>query len=197
MYIDFLTLLLINMAAGFALLAGFVWGYRADVLPAKHWVPAFTVIGAIAFIFGTVLTITWPLPGSFNIAFGEMSVLLGVTFLGAALAIGKEWSLLPLAGYAVFAGMAAMLIGIRILSLKMTQSPLLAGLGFLLSGSAGVLALPTLLWFSRNRLFRYAAVLVLAGTALIWALTGYLAYWDHLQSFQKWLPTLMRTPTGR
>ncbi|WP_193914976.1 hypothetical protein [Desmonostoc muscorum] len=34
------------------------------------------------------------------------------------------------------------------------------------------------------------AVLIIA--ALIWVLTGYLAYWNDLESFQKWVPAPMR-----
>jgi putative membrane protein len=27
---------------------------------------------------------------------------------------------------------------------------------------------------------------------VIWAFTGYLAYWEHLESFSKWVPLTMR-----
>lgn len=191
MYIDYLTLLLINMSAGFALLAGFVW-WLPTHSSSKHWVPAFSVVGAIALAFGAWTTVTWPLPGSFNIAFGEMSVFFGAILLGIALAISREWSPLPMLGYAFFAGLAAVLIGVRILHLGLTKSPAMAGIGFILSGMAGLLALPTMHWFAGNRVYRSVAVLVLAVIAIIWALTGYLAYWDHLQSFHGWMPPSMR-----
>jgi len=50
---------------------------------------------------------------------------------------------------------------------------------------------PTLYW-KANRTWRLIAVAVLIIAALIWALTGYLSYWNHLESFQKWVPAPMR-----
>ena len=178
---DYVTLMLINMTAGFVLLACYVcWGLGET--DQRRWAPGFLLTGFVALAMGLHMTFTWPLPGKlglYNVAFGETSVLLGVIFLAAAVATWKEWPLLTVTIYAMIAGLAAMLIGVRIIDQNLTARPIVSGIGFLLSGLAGVMALPTL-YLRHNKRFRVLAVLVLIVTALIWAYTGYHAYWAHL-----------------
>lgn len=189
MYIDYLTLMLINMAAGLALLACYVC-LDFDGGNSKRWVPGFAIVGFLALITGLHMTFTWPLPGAYNVAFGEMSVLLGVLFLAAALAFAKDWDLLSLAIYAFFAGLAAFVIGVRIIGLGMTLKPWFSGIGFILTGLAGVFALPALYLRSR-RSVRLLGTIVLATAAFIWAITGYTAYRGHLSKDSnpgQWVP---------
>jgi putative membrane protein len=116
----------------------------------------------------------------YNSAFGEMSVLLGVLWLGLALALAKKWELLPLAIFALFAGAAAALLGIRILDLGLTAKPPLSAAGFILCGICGIFS-PLVVWQNSNRGLRLIGTLVLFAASGIWALTGYLAYWMHMQ----------------
>jgi len=192
MFIDYVGLLLINMMIGYVLLAAYVYRGLDDPLN-KRWVPGFAMVGVIAFVFGGHMVMTWPIIGQYNDAFGEMSVLLGIIFLGAAFAIGKGWSLTMVAVYAFFAGLAAIDLGACIISMKMTLVPNLSGAGFILSGLGGVMAAPTLLWFRNNRPFRTLAALILLAAALIWAVTVYPEYWMHMKAFAKWLPLTMRS----
>ena len=46
--------------------------------------PVFGICGLVATIAGFAMTFTSPIPKPFSMAYGEMSVLLGVLFLGAA-----------------------------------------------------------------------------------------------------------------
>jgi putative membrane protein len=178
--IDYLTLLLINMVAGLVLLAAFVW-WGLDEPDKRRWAPGFTMVGTIATVFGAAITLTWPLkPVLFNTAFGEMSVLFGIAFLGAGFALALGWSLETVAGYAFFAGGVAMLVGLAILVHGLTKTPLLAAAGFAATGFAGVAALPYLLWLRRYPAARIVAVVVLLSAAGIWALTTAGAYWAHL-----------------
>jgi len=182
--------MLINMVAGLFILADYV--YRGlDSSHQKQWIPGFGIVGAIALTTGLHMNFTWPVPGSFNIAFGETSVLFGILFVAAAIALSVGWDLFTIAVYGFFAGLVAIVIGIRIINLNMTKQPLLSGIGFILTGLGGIFAAPTLYWKS-NRTWRLIGVAVLIVAALIWALTGYLAYWSHLESFQKWVPIPMR-----
>ena len=188
-FIDYVTLLLVNMTAGFVLLAGFV-ALGLGETDRRRWIPGFLIVGFVALAFGAHMTTTWPLPGPYNSAYGEMSVLLGVIFLGAALAIGMGWELTTVGVYAFLAGLAAMLLGVRFISLGLTLQPLLSGVGFVLSGLGGVFAAPTLLWFGKSLPFRYAAALLLLAAAGIWGLTAYGAYWDHMARFAEWAPAV-------
>ncbi|GEM_PF-1282284 len=61
--------------------------------------------------------------------------------LGAGGAIAKGWDLFPLCYYALFAGLAAILIGIRFIDLGLTRTPLLSGIGFILTGLCGAILL--------------------------------------------------------
>lgn len=177
MFIDYVTLMLINMAAGLVTLAWFLWS-DVDNPNTGKWAPAFAIPGVVGVICGFAMSFTWPLPKPYNIAFGESSVLLGVLFLAASWCIAKEWDLSPLGIYAFFAGLVAVLIGIRIIDLGLTQKPGLSGAGFILTGLGGVLA--GLILTYRNVLLRRVGSVVLTAAALIWAITGYLGYWYHL-----------------
>jgi len=136
---------------------------------------------------------TWPLTGSFNIAYGETTVLFGVLFLGASFALAFGWDLLTVAVYGFFAGLVAIVIGVRILNLGLTRQPLQTGIGFILTGLAGVLATPTL-FLKTNRVWRLLGAIVLIAAAFIFAFTGYMAYWSHLGNYSNWKPLPMRTP---
>lgn len=182
--------MLINMVAGLFLLAYYVYQGLDDTCQ-KRWIPGFGITGGIALVTGLHMIWTWPVIGSFNIAFGETTVLFGFLFIGAAVALAQGWDLLTIAIYAFFAGIAAIVVGLRIINLGLTRQPLLSGIGFILTGLGGVFAAPTL-YLKTNRTWRLFGAAVLIVAALIWALTGYLAYWGHLDSFQKWTPTPMR-----
>ena len=178
MMVDYVTLMLINMAAGFFLLGCFIWR-GLDKQDRNSWAPAFGICGLVATVCGFVMTFTWPLPRPYSMAYGEMSILLGVLFLGTSVAVAKGWAFMPLTGYAFFAGVAAVLLGVRIIDLGLTTKPILSGIGFVLSGSAGIFS-PLVVWQREQKGLRIAAAIVLFGTAAIWAWTGYLAYWAHM-----------------
>ncbi|MEA5447434.1 DUF981 domain-containing protein [Leptolyngbya sp. CCNP1308] len=191
MFIDYITLMLINMVAGLVLLADFV--YRGlDGANLKRWIPGFGLVGAIALVTGLHMTLTWPVPGSFNISFGETTVLFGGLYVAAAIAIAQGWDLLSLAVYAFFAGLTSVVVGARIINLGQTQQPLVAGLGFVLTGLGGVLAAPTLVYLRGNKNWRTLGAIVLLVAALVWAIIGFRAYWGHMEGFSEWQPPVMR-----
>ena len=190
MFIDYLPLLLINMLAGLVLLACYVNGFlnsKSD----KGWAAAFLAVGAVAFICGLHMTLTWPLPGSYNIAFGEPSVFLGMLFLAAGFSVARGYSLLPLSIYALFAGIAAVVVGFRIINLNMTNAPLVSGMGFICTGSIGPFLLLVLI-FPKSIWLKIIISALLAAAILIWAYAGYFAYWAHLNNFTQWKPVIMR-----
>jgi putative membrane protein len=186
MFIDYLTVMLLNLVAGLFLLALFVFKYFEK--DQKIMAPGFLITGFIGTVTGFHMIFTWPLPGSNNIAFGEMELLFGVLFLVAGIAVLKDWDLLTITLYAVFAGVAAIVVGISLMSHNMTKSPLLAGLGYILAGAGAVLTFPVYL-LKKNKAVRVIVALVLLAAAVIWALTTYASYFEHLGAFAKWLPS--------
>ncbi|MHB9024034.1 MAG: DUF981 family protein [Armatimonadota bacterium] len=187
MFIDFLTLLLIDLVAGFVLLAAYVAQGLGEANQ-RQWAPGFAMVGLVALLFGGQIVMTWPLPGSYNILFGEMAVFFGVIFLGASLALAFGWNLLSVAIFAVLPGLAAILLGARIIDLGMTTRPLLSGVAFILSGAVGVLAAPVMKYALQLHRYRVIIALTLLIPAILWAITGYGAYWSHVASFEAWRP---------
>jgi putative membrane protein len=190
MFTDFITLLLANMAAGLFILAIFLWrGYGSP--GEKAWAPAFGMVGLVGLTAGLYMALTWPIRsmGDTNLtwanpAYGEMSALLGVLFLGAAGAVAKGWSLMPVAFYGLVAGIIAMVVGVRIIGVGLSNTPLQTGIGFLLTGMGGPLVLAVVLAPTR-RLLRGMAAVCLMPAAGIWFLIAILGYWMHLESFAK------------
>jgi putative membrane protein len=179
-FIDYVSLMLINMAAGLFVLAAFILK-DIDRQNNQFWAPAFALPGMIAAVCGFAMVFSWPLPQPYNIAYGETSVLQGFLFLAAAWSIAKGWDLFPLGIYAFFAGIAAVIIGIRIINLGLTLSPLLSGIGFILTGSGGIFA-ELIILNRQKKWLRIIGALVIIAAALIWAQTAYLEYWMHLKT---------------
>lgn len=187
-FIDYVTLLLVNMAAGLLVLAVFVirdinGGRR------KRWAPALGLIGLVALVGGFHMAFTWPLPGSFNMAYGEMSILFGAIYVAGGLALATDRNLLGVSLYAGPAGAMAVLLGVRIAHLWLTSTPRLATIGFVLSGASAVLLIPVVL-FKRSRFLRGLMAFTLLGAACIWLFIGGLAYWNHTERFQDWQPRI-------
>ena len=191
MFIDFLTLVMINLVAGTVLLAYYLWK-GIDEKEQGPYAAAFFVTGLVSLVTGLQLSFTWPLPGSFNVGYGDATTLFGVVFLGTAIALWKGWSLIPIALYSFFAGIDAVIVGLRIYTLQLGQEPLIASVGFILAGLGGIGSFPFLQWFRENKLVRWLAIAILGITAAIWAVTFYSALWAHMASFSKWVPATMK-----
>jgi len=137
MFIDYLTVMIINLVAGLFLLAvHLVFFVNNDE---KKLAPGFLVTGLISTVTGFHLAFTWPLPGANNIPISEMSILFGVLFLVAGFALIFEWDLLGISIVAAFAGLASIVIGLRYFSLGMSQEPVLSGLGYIIAGVGAML----------------------------------------------------------
>ena len=190
MFIDFLTLVMINLVAGTVLLAYYLWK-GLDAEDQKPYAAAFGLTGLLSLILGLRLAFTWPLPGSYNVGYSDATTLFGVVFLATAISLAMGWDLKPVALYAFFAGIDAVIVGIRIWSLQLGKEPLIAAVGFVLAGLGGVFAFPFFQWFRDNKAIRWIAILILLATAAIWAVTFYGALWDHLASFANWVPATM------
>ena len=188
MFIDYIPLLLVNMAAGLAALACYVFRGIESENP-KSYAAIFAPVGLVAVLFGAHMAMTWPIPSLpkanlqfANVAFGEMSVLLGVLFLAAGLAIAHGWPLRLLAIYALLAGLAGIVCGVAIGYRGVTQAPIVTAIGFVATGLAGILTGPVLLW-PVPRLYRSVLTSVLLASAGLWTFTACMAYWAHIERF--------------
>lgn len=192
MFIDYLAMLLVNMVAGLVLLA--CYGARGMAAESQRgWTAGFAATGLLALVGGLHICFSWPLPGAYNVAFGEPAALFGVTFLALAWATWHGAGLMGVGIYAAIAGAGAIVVGCRIIGLQMTAQPLMSGAGFILTGLAGVL-LPVAVALKSKPAVRAAFATVAILAALIWALTGYGAIWMHMKSSANWTPATMPAP---
>lgn len=190
MFIDFLTLVMVNLVAGTVLLAYYLWR-GIDEADQRPYAAAFFGVGLISLVTGLQISFTWPLPGSYNVGYGDATTLFGVVFLATSIALFFGSSLIPVSIYAFFAAIDALIVGIRIYSLQLTKEPLISAVGFILAGLSGLGVFPFLMWFRENRLVRWIGILLLLGSALLWAITFYGSLWAHMASFAKWVPATM------
>lgn len=190
MFIDYVTLMLLNMSAGLTILALFLL-CGMDEVDQNRWAPPFAICGVIALLNGFHMIWHWPLPGSYNSLFGELTIMWGGLFAAAAFALYKDIDLQIIAVYAFFAGLASIVGGYAVIYLGMTKAPLLSGAGFILTGLGGIFAFPTLYFRGRKEL-RYIGAFTMLLSAAIWALTGYMALWGHIISFAKYVPPIMK-----
>ncbi len=181
--------MLLNLVAGLGILALYVYLHPGAESQPK-WAPVFAMVGATATVTGLPMVVGWPLPGSYNIAFGDPALLLGIAFLGAAWSLAKGQGLLMPSLWAVFGAAVSVTIGLRLMSLHMTKEPTMAGIAYILTGLGGAL-LALQQHLHDNRALRILVVVLLVAAAVLWAVTTYPAYWSHLQSFSKWAPATM------
>jgi putative membrane protein len=190
MFIDYLTLVMVNLVAGTALLAYYLWK-GIDEKDQRPYSAAFFAVGLVSLVTGLQISFTWPLPGSYNVGYGDTTTLFGVVFLATALALWQGWNLMPVSIYAFFAGIDAVIVGFRIWSLQLTKEPLMSAIGFILAGLGGLGAFPYFMWFRENKAVRTIAILLLVATAVLWGVTFYGSLWGHMESFSKWVPATM------
>jgi putative membrane protein len=178
--------MLVNFGAGLALGAHYLY-LKPDKQFRKSWAAGFFLVGLVGLVTAVPMVLTWPLPGGYNVAYGEPALMLSGLFMAAAMTLVFEWEPLIPAIYGFFGGVYAVIIGMRIYQLKLSSDPLAALVGFGLTGVGGMLVLPTLQWHHHRGLTLLTSV-VLGLAALLWLYTGYSAGWSHILDFAKYAP---------
>jgi len=175
--VNFLTIMLVNLVVGLVLLALYFYKYVDG--DAKKLASGFLVVGFLLTLTGLYVMMLWPLPGTYNIAFGEPALYFGVLLFVAGLSFIFNWDLTGLSIAAFFAGVIAVVVGLRLISLEMTKEPMVSGVAFILTGTVGILTLPAYI-MKEKTVIRYALIVVALIAAGMWAVTGFGAYWGHL-----------------
>jgi putative membrane protein len=189
MFIDYTAIMLVGIATGFVLLADYL--FRSPQAESRvPWAAGFFAVGLLGVLTSLPMVLTWPLPGSYNIAFGEPALFLSIAFLAAGMTLALRWEPLIPSIFGAFGGLIAVVVGLRIWGLGMTTEPALTGIGYLAAGLGGILTLPAI-QFRQTRWLALLAAILLALAALIFLVIGYEAYWAHLVDFAKYLPASM------
>lgn len=189
MFIDYTAIMLVGIAAGFVILADYLVRSPAAETRAP-WAAGFFAAGLLGLVTAVPMVVTWPLIGSYNIAFGEAALYLSITFLAAAVTLALKWEPLIPALFGAFGGVIAIVVGLRIANLGMTSAPTVTMIGYLAAGLGGILTLPAI-QFRNQRWIALLAAALLAVAAIVFLLIGYEAYWAHLAEFAKWVPATM------
>lgn len=191
LYINYLTL---SLAAVTAVLFVAAWyalaGETGATSAERREGCAFAAIagGLVMAATGLPIALTWPLPGAYNIAFGEPLAYFGTLLVVGGLALRRGADLRPISALGAFGGAALLLIAVAIARHGLTLIPAIASIAF---GSVGLAAL-VFPFRGRSKLARSAtgALLILGGC--LFALITSTAILHHLApgSFDRWVPAL-------
>lgn len=194
MYVNHLTLSLLAITGVLLLGAWYVLRGEARAEERKAYAFAFGAGGVIMAVTGLSIALTWPIPGQFNIAFGEPLAYFGVLLALGSIALARGVDLRPLAALGALGGAGVVLVAIAIARHRLTLIPALATVVFGASGLAALL-FPLRLRFKAARIVT-GVLLVVAG--VLFASITATAILHHLApgSFDGWKPPSMRGAAG-
>ena len=194
MYVNYLTLSLMAVTGVLLLGAWYVLRGEERAEERNAYALAFGAGGVIMAITGLAMALTWPLPGQYNIAFGEPLAYFGVLLSFGSIALGRGVNLGPLSALAAVGGAGTVFGAIAIAQNRLTLIPELATVVFGASGLAALL-FPLRL---RLRPVRIVIGVLLAVAGVLFAFIGATAILHHLGpgAFDVWKPGSMRGAAG-
>ncbi|MCI4434601.1 MAG: DUF981 family protein [Thermoplasmata archaeon] len=192
-FIDPLAIMLIGLGMGLLLVALYVLFAalgKIDAAKDKLAMPAMA-IGFFDFISGFLMAFTWPLPGGYNMLFGDPLLMFGLLlFIGSFMFYkGKDPSLMTilsfLLGIYVILGAYAMVVD----QLE-TGANFLPAFGLYLSSGIGALLSPILIIkpVGASKVLYYIEFIILIVAAFVAFFIGYNALLHHLVSFAHYYP---------
>ncbi|GGP20092.1 hypothetical protein GCM10007981_06770 [Thermocladium modestius] len=138
-------------------------------------------------IYGLSMSITWPLPGGYNLLFGDPFAYLGVVALMGGLLLYFSPTKLKAASLPVgFLSLITIVYGASILTHGLTSEPTLAFAFYLFEGLGGISM--ALLLFKQNKAIAYATMALLAIAAIIILIVDGGAIFQHPALFAKYAP---------
>lgn len=146
------------------------------------------MLGLPTTIFGLTMSITWPLPGSYNILFGDAFLYLGiVTLIGGLLLYSVEPDKFKAASFPVaFLSLITIIYGASIYTHGLTNSPVLAFSFYSFEGLGGIVT--ALLLYRRTKSIAYAVIALLAIATIIMLIIDVGAIFQHPALFAKYSP---------
>jgi uncharacterized membrane protein len=125
--------------------------------------------GFYLFLSGVAISFIWPFAisgGVYNVLFGGIATLGGLVLLAGALALFLNANLRPVTYLAAVAGLYAVVDAYAIASNGLTNSPLLASLGYLSFAAPAFLSVPAA--HSKSKLWRWFFMLLAFVFAAAW-----------------------------
>jgi uncharacterized membrane protein len=125
--------------------------------------------GFYLFLSGVAISFMWPFAisnGVYNVLFGGVATLGGLVLLAGSLSLFLNADLRPITYLAAIAGLYAVVDAYAIVSNSLTNSPLLAALGYLSFAAPAFLSVPAT--HSRSKLWRWLFTLFVILFAAAW-----------------------------
>ena len=125
--------------------------------------------GFYLFLSGVAISFIWPFSissGVYNVLFGGIATLGGLVLLAGAIALFLNADLRPVTYIAAIAGVYSIVDAYAITSNSLTNSPLLAALGYLSFAAPAFLSVPAT--HSKNKLWRWLFTIFALVFAAAW-----------------------------
>ncbi|MEL9998551.1 MAG: DUF981 family protein [Thermoplasmata archaeon] len=192
-FIDSLAIMLIGLGSGLLLVALFVLFSalnKLEDLKEKLAIPAMG-IGFFDFVSGFIMAFTWPLPGGYNMLFGDPLLFFGLLlFLGSYMFYkGKSPSWLTI--FAFIIGIYVILGAYAMAADKLeTGANFLPAFGLYLSSGISALLSPILILkpVGAVKALYYLEFIILIVATFVALFIGYNALLEHLVSFAHYYP---------
>ena len=190
-FIDPLTVMLLSLGMSALLLALYyfkVGSGKKDI--SSLVVPAF-ILGLFNAVSGFLMSFTWPLPGSYNMLFGDPLLVLGLLMIAGSYMISKgmDVKVLSLLGFLLGIYLIVGMIGITQFNLESGNDWLTATGLYGFSMLAAIFS--PILYLKPKGSGKYAyyfEVFLLVVVMLFALLIGYMGLDEHLGSFSTYFP---------
>ncbi len=183
-FIDPLAVMLLSLGVSAALISAFFYE-AAKGMDLKELVIPALIFGIFDFMSGFVMSEFWPLPGAYNMLFGDPIMILGMLLIAGSIMIYKGQNLRTLSIPGVMLGIYLFVESAAIVNFKLESGDnLFAAMGLYIM--SGISAVYSVILFEKpekdKKYLYYIAFILLALTALIALFIGYEAIYGHLQA---------------
>lgn len=147
-------------------------------------VPGF-VFGIFDVISGFIMSFTWPLPGSYNILFGDPILVLGLFMVAGSYMLYKKLDVRILSIFAVFLGVYILLGAISMYTFNLESGQnFISSFGFYIVAALSALFSPLVYTNIKNkgRYAYYFLFILLILSAFSAFFIGYAGVYSHLQT---------------
>ncbi len=190
-FIDPLTVMLLSLGMSALLLALYyfrVGSGKKDI--SSLVVPAF-ILGLFNAVSGFLMSFTWPLPGSYNMLFGDPLLVLGLLMIAGSYMISKGMDVkaLSLLGFLLGIYLLVGMIGITQFHME-TGNDWLTATGLYAFSMLAAIFSPILYLKPKgsNKYAYYFEVFLLVVVMLLALLIGYMGFYEHLGAFSTYFP---------
>ncbi|MEM0106672.1 MAG: DUF981 family protein [Candidatus Micrarchaeaceae archaeon] len=183
-FIDSLTIMLLSLGMSTAILAiYFLMNALGRRDTNKLYIPML-VFGLFDAISGGIMSFTWPLPGAYNMLFGDPLLMLGLIMIAGSYMLMKEIKVGILSVAGIFLGLYLAVESAGIVNFKLESgNNLIGALGlYVLSAVAGLISPIAILDARRNRKAYFFMFIILALITLVALFIGYSGIYEHLAS---------------